>query len=177
MKNSRKAILYIAASIDGYIAKPNDDLSFLSMVEQEGEDYGYKEFLDSIDTVIIGRKTFDWVVGQIGKYPDEGKKVYIISHSPKPPDKDFVYYNGNIKELVLKLKSEKGAHIFVNGGAQVIHELLKEFLIDEMIISFIPILLGNGTPLFLKDFPEQKLELISSKNYDTGLLQVHYRVL
>jgi len=177
MQTSRKVILYIAASLDGYIAKPDDDLSFLSIVEQEGEDYGYNDFLSFVDTIIIGRKTFDWVIGQMGKYPDEGKKVYIISRTEKPKEEYLTYYTGNIAELILNLKTQNGANIFINGGAQIVHELLKERLIDEIIISFIPILLGNGTPLFLKDFPEQKLKLISSKKFSIGLLQVHYQVL
>lgn len=63
--NNRKLILYIACSLDGYIAKPNDDLSFLSMVDRTGEDYGYDDFVKTVDTVIVGRKTYDWVINQI----------------------------------------------------------------------------------------------------------------
>ncbi len=62
----RKLVIFIATSLDGYIAKPNDDLSFLKSVEKEGEDYGYAEFMDNIDTIILGRKTFDYVVREIG---------------------------------------------------------------------------------------------------------------
>jgi dihydrofolate reductase len=177
MTNSRKVILFIATSLDGYIAKPNDDLSFLSIVEQEGEDYGYSAFLSTVDTIIIGRRTFDWVVNQIGKYPDEGMKVYIISRNKKPGNDLFTYYSGNLKELILNLKIQKGKHIFVNGGAQIVNELLKEKLIDEIIISYISILVGNGTRLFLENITEQRLKLISSKNYSNGLLQVHYKIL
>jgi dihydrofolate reductase len=177
MANARKVILYIAASFDGYIAKPNDDLSFLSIVEQKGEDYGYSEFLDAVDTVIVGRKTFDWVVKELGKYPDEGKKVYVISHNKNSDIDNITYYSGNIAELVLNLKAQKGANIFLNGGAQIVNEFLKEKLIDEIIISYIPILVGNGTRLFLENINEQRLKLVSSKKYPSSLLQVHYQIL
>ena len=71
--NKRKLILYISCSLDGYIAKPNDDLSFLSMVEQEGQDYGYADFIKTVDTVIVGRRTYDWVIGQRYEFPHSDK--------------------------------------------------------------------------------------------------------
>ncbi|MEI7504924.1 MAG: dihydrofolate reductase, partial [Paludibacter sp.] len=73
MISNRKVILYIAMSLDGYIAKPNDDLSFLSMVQQEGEDYGYTDFVNTVDTVIMGRKTYDWVMTQVPEFPHNDK--------------------------------------------------------------------------------------------------------
>lgn len=75
LKHKRKIILYIAASIDGFIAKPGDDLSFLSIVEKDGEDYVYKRFLRRVDTFILGRKTFDWVVKAIGFFPALQRKT------------------------------------------------------------------------------------------------------
>lgn len=66
---NRKVILYIATSLDGYIAKPNNDLSFLSIVQKEGEDYGYSKFINSVDTVILGRRTYDWVMSQVKVFP------------------------------------------------------------------------------------------------------------
>ena len=74
----RKLSLFIASSLDGYIAKPNDDLSFLKLVEKEGEDYGYAKFTSTIDTIIIGRKTFDYVLKEIGSsHHDNGKETYM----------------------------------------------------------------------------------------------------
>jgi dihydrofolate reductase len=80
----RKLVLYIAMSLDGYIAAENDDLSFLSAVEQEGEDYGYAEFINTIDTIILGRKTYDKVISMGHPYPMHGEKVYVITRSEKP---------------------------------------------------------------------------------------------
>lgn len=173
----RKISLFIAMSLDGYIAKPNDDLSFLKLVEKEGEDYGYAEFTSNIDTIIIGRKTYDYVVNEIGaSHYDNGQRdVYVITRTERPQVGRTTFYSGNIPELVKQLKSENGKNIYCDGGAEVINELLKHNLIDEFIISVIPVLLGNGTRLFKDGRPEQALEFITAKTFETGLTQLHYK--
>jgi dihydrofolate reductase len=172
----RKVILYIAASLDGYIAKPNDDMSFLSIVKQEGEDYGYTDFINSIDTVIIGRKTYDWVMTQVTEFPHSDKESYVITRTARPAIGKTTFYAGNLKELVLLLKSEQGKNIFIDGGAEIVNELLKDNLIDEFIISTIPILLGKGVRLFKDGRPEQELKLVSIKQFEKGLVQSHYKI-
>jgi len=176
MTTERKVILYIAASVDGYIAKPDDDLSFLSIVEKEGEDYGYTHFISTVDTVILGRKTYDWVLSQVPEYLYPEKDTYVITRTARPDIGNTRFYNGDLKSLILTLKSRPGKHIFIDGGAEIVHELLKLQLIDELIISVIPILVGNGTSLFKDGRPEQRLELLSSKQFDNGLIQQHYKV-
>jgi dihydrofolate reductase len=171
----RKVILYISASLDGYIAKPNDDLSFLSMVQEEGEDYGYQDFVNTVDTVILGRKTYDWVMAQVPEFPHADKNAFVITRQAKPSIGNTHFYSGNLKELVTRLKAEEGKHIFIDGGAEIVNELLKDHLIDELIISVIPILVGNGTKLFKDGRPEQWLELVSTKQFKKGLVQLHYR--
>ena len=173
----RKLSLFIATSLDGYIAKPDDDLSFLQMVEKEGEDYGYAKFTDTIDTLIVGRKTYDHVLREIGPFHyDNGERdVYVITGTERPQAGKTVFYTGNLAELVHRLKSGNGKGIYCDGGAEVIHELLKHDLVDELIISVIPVLVGNGTRLFKDGRPEQPLELLGAKSYDTGLIQLHYR--
>lgn len=175
MSAARKVILYIATSLDGYIAKPNDDLGFLSIVQKAGEDYGYTDFVNSIDTVIIGRKTYDWVLTQVKEFPHADKTSYVVTHKPRPAIGKIKFYTGNLKELVLRLRTEQGKNIFVDGGAEIVNELLKDNLIDEFIISVIPVLVGNGTKLFKDGRPEQKLKLMSSKSFEKGLVQMHYK--
>jgi len=175
MTSNRKVILYIATSLDGYIAKPNDDLSFLSIVQQDGEDYGYADFVKTVDTVILGRRTYDWVMTQAPDFPHADKDLYIITRTPRPSISKIRFYTGDLKKLVLRLKSEQGKNIFIDGGAEIINELLKQKLIDEFIISVIPILIGNGIRLFKEGRPEQKLKLVDVKKFDTGLLQFHYK--
>jgi dihydrofolate reductase len=171
---SRKLVLYIAMSLDGYIAKPNDDLGFLSIVEQEGQDYGYQEFIDTVDTVIMGRKTLDHLIAMGYSYPHTDKIVYIISRTERPDAGTLRYYSGNLKDLVLKLKGEPGKNIFCDGGAEIVNALLKENLIDEFIISVIPVILGDGVRLFKGGRPELSLRLIRCQYFDKGLVQLHY---
>lgn len=175
MATDRKVILYIAASLDGYIAKPNDDLSFLSIVQQDGEDYGYSDFIKSVDTVILGRKTYDWVMTQVSEFPHADKDSYIITRTAKPSIGKTNFYTGKLKDLISKLKAGQGKNIFIDGGAEIVNELLKENLIDEFVISVISILVGNGTKLFKDGRPELKLELVSTKHFDKGLTQLHYK--
>ncbi|TPE42387.1 dihydrofolate reductase family protein [Pontibacter mangrovi] len=173
----RDISLFIATSLDGYIAKPNDDLSFLKLVEKEGEDYGYAEFTDTIDTIIIGRKTYDYVLKEIGpSHYDNGQRdVYVITSKERPQVGRTNFYTGDLTQLVERLKSKKGKNIYCDGGAEVINELLQHDLVDEFIISVIPILLGNGTRLFKDGRPEQTLEFITAITFDTGLTQLHYK--
>lgn len=171
----RKVVLYIATSLDGYIAKPNDDLSFLSIVEKEGEDYGYKDFNKTIDTVILGRKTYDWVMKQVSEFPHTDKTTYVVTHTVRPTVGNTHFYNGSLKELILRIKSEPGKNVFIDGGAEVVHELLKERLIDEFIISVVPAFVGNGTRLFKDGRPEQILKLVATKQFEKGLVQLHYK--
>ncbi|MFC3355463.1 dihydrofolate reductase family protein [Sphingobacterium zeae] len=173
----RKISLFIAMSLDGYIAKPNDDLSFLKLVEKEGEDYGYTEFMCQIDTIIVGRKTYDYVVREIGtSHYDNGQRdVYIITRTEKPQVGRTIFYTGDLIELVAELKSVAGKNIYCDGGAEVINAFLKCGLIDDFVISVIPILLGNGTKLFKDGRPEQALQFMTSKVFDTGLIQLHYK--
>jgi dihydrofolate reductase len=173
----RKLSLFIATSLDGYIAKPNDDLSFLKLVEKEGEDYGYAEFTADIDTIILGRKTYDYVLKEIGpSHYDNGQRdVYVITRTERPSIDRTTFYSGELTGLVNRLKSEKGKNIYCDGGAEIINELMKHDLIDEYIISVIPIFLGNGTRLFKDNRPEQQLDFISAKSFESGLTQLRYK--
>ena len=173
----RKLALFIAMSLDGYIAKPNDDLSFLSLVEKAGEDYGYAEFTATVDTVIIGRKTYDYVLKHIGPshYDNDQRDVYVITRTDRPKVGRTTFYSGNLAELVSRLKSREGKNIYCDGGAEVINELMKHDLIDEYIISVVPVFLGCGTRLFNEERPEQMLELVGTHTFDTGLIQLHYK--
>ncbi|GEP91784.1 Dihydrofolate reductase [Chitinophaga terrae (ex Kim and Jung 2007)] len=172
----RKLSLFIATSLDGYIAKPNDDLRFLKLVEKEGEDYGYARFSSTIDTIIVGRKTYDYVLKEIGpSHYDNGQRdVYVITRSQRPGVGRTTFYTGSLTELVKQLKSGEGKGIYCDGGAEIINELLNQEQVDEFTISIIPVLLGNGTRLFKDGRPEQLLDLIDVKTFDTGLTQLYF---
>ena len=170
----RKIILYIAMSLDGCIAKDEGNLDFLSLVASPGEDYGYGEFIRTVDTVIMGRKTYDKVLSFGIDFPHKGKTCYVYSRTKKGKDANVEFFGGNIATLLSDLKSKEGLNIFIDGGAELVHELLKENLIDRFVISVIPVLLGNGISLFKNGRPEQVLQLISSKSFPSGLVQLCY---
>jgi len=161
-------------SLDGYIATKDNDLGFLSIVEQEGEDYGYQEFVNTVDTVIIGRKTYEKVIDMGYEYPHIDKDVYIITRTEKPAIGSFKFYTGDLKDLVENLKSQNGKDIYCDGGAEIANKLMRNNLIDEYIISVIPILLGEGIKLFTDERPQQNIKLISAKTFEKGMVQLRY---
>ena len=172
----RKVVLYIAISLDGYIATKENSIEFLSMVEQQGEDYGYAEFVKTVDTVIIGRKTYDKVLAMGFEYPHVDKDVYIITRTARPAIGNLKFYTDDLAQLVNNLKAQSGKNIYCDGGAEVANELMKNNLIDELIVSIIPVLLGDGIKLFNDGRPEKELILVSSKQFESGLVQLHYKV-
>lgn len=177
MTTERKVVLYISMSLDGYIATKDDGLEFLSIVEQAGEDYGYMDFVQSVDAIIIGRKTYEKVIAMGYEYPHTDKDVYIITRTERPSIGNYKFYSGDLAQLVKALKGQAGKSIYCDGGAEIANELIRNHLVDEYIISIIPILLGEGIKLFKDGRPEEKLELLSVKQYRTGLSQLHYKRL
>ena len=174
MNSNRKVILYIAMSLDGYIARQDGDIGWLSLVEQTGEDYGYNDFIATVDTVILGRKTYDKVLSFGIGFPHADKECYVITRSEIPSKEKITFYNKDLKELVTTLKDKTGKNIFIDGGAEIVNELVKQNLIDEYIISIIPILLGNGIKLFNDSAREQQLQCINVQKFESGLVQLHY---
>ena len=168
-----KIILYIATSLDGFIARKNGSVDWLSPYEKSGEDYGYKEFYDSVGTVVMGNTTYKQALTFGESYKD--KNCFVFSRKTNKNKKNNVtFVNGDVKKFVNELNLKNGKNIWLVGGASIIDEFLKLDLIDEFIISIIPILLGEGIPLFKGDNVESQLKLLNVKSYDSGLVQVHY---
>jgi len=170
----RKVILYIAMSVDGYICDKNNSLDFLSIVEDGNEDYGYSEFNKSVDTVIVGKNTYNKVISMGFEYPHKDKDVYIISHDKIENLTHFKTYSGNLKILITHLKEKKGKNIYCDGGANIVTQLLENNLIDIFIISIIPVLLGGGIKLFQGDYLFSELTHIKTNTFQKGLVQLHY---
>jgi dihydrofolate reductase len=163
--------VFIATSLDGYIARPDGGLDWLKSVEQEGEDYGYAEFAATVDALIIGRKTYDTVLG-FGAWPYEGKRCIVLTH--RPPNSRFgeEFLFGTPAEVLARLPTVHRAYI---DGGEVIQQFLAAGLIDELTLSTVPILLGSGIPLFAGERPERRFTLQSSRSWPTGLVQSKYR--
>jgi dihydrofolate reductase len=173
---SRKTIAYIASSVDGFIAKKGDDLSFLNKMHLEGEDYGYKNFLSEVDTVILGSNTYRWVMKQVPEFPHTDKETFVITREKKDALGNVQFYSGDLNQLILSLKSKLGKNIFIDGGGRTITALLKLKAIDELHLFTVPVLLGEGIRLFQNSYPEQELKLIESKSYPSGMTLNKYMV-
>ncbi len=174
--SNRKLVLYISTSLDGYIATNDDDISWLSIVEKEGEDYGYVDFTASVDTYIIGRTTYEVVLKLTGGHFPQAEqfKCYVITRQERSDKNGITFYNGDIQELIQKIKNQEGKNIYCDGGGEIVKMLMDKDLIDEYIISIIPIILGDGKRLFKGGTQKNKLKTVSSKRYETGLVQIHY---
>jgi dihydrofolate reductase len=161
-------------SLDGYIAKDEDNLDFLSVVDTPGEDYGYADFLKNVDTLIWGRKTYDKVRSFGIDFPHRDKKCYVLSRTRSGRDENVEFYKGDVTDLIAQLRQQEGKAIYCDGGGQVVAALLKHALIDRLIISIIPHLVGNGIRLFYDHLPEQPLKLTRSITFPSGLVQLWY---
>lgn len=170
---SRKVILYIAASLDGYIARENGDVDWLvGDGSNPNIDNGYESFYKNIDTVIMGKSTYDQVIGW-GEYPYKDAKGYVYTRQHIEKNQYVEFINEDPKSLVKRLKEVDGKDIWIVGGAEIVDLFLKTDLIDEYIIATIPTILGNGIPLFKANNPEIKLKLVGSSIFD-GIVQNHY---
>ncbi|QNR24059.1 dihydrofolate reductase family protein [Croceimicrobium hydrocarbonivorans] len=170
-----KISLYIASSADGYIAGPNDDLSFLNPMQVEGQDYGYSKFINSVDTVITGRKTYEWVRAQGIEVPHPEKRHVVLSSKQMVLPGNIEVWNQSISALLQELENEGAQHAFLEGGAQIIQGFLELNAIDELIWFKVPIILGEGQPLFLKQEKQHMLKLINAHSYSNGMQKLHYR--
>ncbi len=166
----RKIKLYIANSLDNFIARKDGDVSWLLT----DLDYGWEEFYDSVDTVIMGRKSHEKAVA-LGMTHYGGKTNYVFSHSVKKGKiKEIEYVSSNFREFAEKLKSEEGKDIWLVGGGNLIRQFLSRRLIDEIVLFVHPILLGKGVPLFLPLDIEIDLKLTETKTFRNGIVKLAY---
>ncbi len=166
----RKVILFIAASLDGFIAGRSGEIGWLFT----DQDYGYVEFLRTIDVVVMGRKTYEQVL-TFGKYPYKGIEGYVFSRSRAgAKDENVTFFSGDVSKLIQSLKAKPGKDIWLMGGSEMIRPFLEQDLVDEFVISIHPIILGDGIPLFRTPIPTRELHLTDCKGFDTGLVQVTY---
>ena len=170
--------LYIACSLDGYIAREDGSIDWLTKYENNQEtDYGYSEFYASIGTVLMGRKTYEQVLG-FGEWPYGEKKSYVFTRQKEPMrrENNVEFVSGNIGKFVRRLKENTDEDIWLVGGAQLIKVFLEENLVDDMIVFIVPIILGSGIPLFDRIGREIRLRLVKIEKYESGLAGMEYKV-
>ncbi|WP_042347118.1 dihydrofolate reductase family protein [Bacillus massiliigorillae] len=171
---TREVILYIATSLDGFIATEDDNLQWLDETEGEG-DAGYLDMLNTIDTIIMGKRTYDYVMAHVDEFPYSDKKCYVFTTSEKGSNEHVEFVNENVVEFTNTLKQQEGAKIWMVGGAGILDDFMKENLIDEYIITVSPHILGSGIPLFKENNPKIDLYLESTTRYGQ-FVQMHYKV-
>lgn len=164
--------VFIATSLDGYIARPDGGLDWLKVVERRGEDYGYAAFADTVDALVLGRRTYDTVLG-FDAWPYPGKRVIVMTHRPLVARHGEEAFEGSPAALVHRLEAEGTRRLYVDGG-NVIQQFFAARLLGDLTISVIPIVLGAGIPLFRGT--EQGLRLESVQSFESGLVQLRYRV-
>jgi len=171
----KKIKLYITASLDGYIARLDGDLDWL--LEFPKADYGYKDFFESVDTVIIGGRAYREITCMDILWPYKDKATYVVTHNPIMEKENINYITENVVETISQLRNEEGKDILLAGGGELTSMLLSQDLIDEMSITYLPVILGSGIPLFPKSEKESNWELLESKSFENGAIQVTYKVV
>lgn len=179
----RKVKYGVGVSLDGYIASPDGSVDWLnratSKAEGEGEDFGMGDFFRSIDTVLMGRKTYEMAVKMgmdKGGYPK--MKNYVFSRTLPSGKRDGVeFMSGNPADLIARLKQQPGKDIWLCGGGELAREVLNSKALDEIILGVAPVLVGDGRLTFPPGFPETEVELIECKQYKGGVVGLTYKVL
>ncbi len=166
--------VFIALSLDGFIARGDGRIDWLSVVERAGEDYGYARFMDSVDAIVFGRKTYETALG-FDAWPYAGKRCVVLTHQQRTARHGETFHAGALDALVDALGAAGVKRVYVDGGT-VIRQFLAAGLVDDMTLSIVPILLGEGIPLFGATERETRLDLVASRGLDSGLVQLEYRV-
>jgi dihydrofolate reductase len=170
------ASVFVGASVDGFIARRNDDLDFLP--EGGGEPHGYDEFMTTVDAVVIGRRTFEKVL-TLGPWPYGTKRVVVLSSRPVDPSAAVggvvEQMGGPPAEIVSRLAASGAHHLYVDGG-DTIQRFLRAGLIQRLIITRVPVLIGDGIPLFGTLPRDIRLRHVATRHYPSGLVQSEYSV-
>jgi dihydrofolate reductase len=180
MKARRKIIVYIATSADGYIARPDGDVEWLNR-RPNTVDYGMRAFYPTIDTILWGRKTYDWLLKYFRKNRVKGemfdRKVANYVFSRKPPKRaapGVEFVSGPVKAFARRLRAKPGKHIWMMGGGELIASFLDAGEIDEFDIHMIPTLIGEGIPLIAPRHRDVSLHLQSARKYPDGVVRLRY---
>jgi dihydrofolate reductase len=166
----RPVILFIATSLDGYIARMDGRIDWLFT----DQDYGFREFFSGVDTVVMGRKTYE-VSLSFGEYPYPGRSGYVYSRTRNGQrDEQVQFISTAPAEFIAGLRKKPGKKIWLVGGSELIQDFVQADLIDEYVISIHPLILGAGIPLFRSPLPAQNLIFRDSTTFDSGLVQMSY---
>jgi dihydrofolate reductase len=177
MAKRRKVIVHIGTSADGYIARPDGDLEWLTSRPKPKGFYGIAAFMQAIDTLILGRRTYEAGLRMGAKFDSGNRSIVFSRREPPadaPPGVEFV--NEPIAQFVRRLRYQPGKGIWLMGGGDIIASFLDQRAIDEFVITMAPVFIGDGIPLIARRHRHVPLDLLSTQCFDDGVVQLHYRV-
>jgi len=176
MTKRRNVIVHIGTSADGYIARPDGDLDWLTSRPAPKGFYGMDAFMRSIDTTLLGRKTYE-VSLQMGAKFGSGRGTFVFSRHPSPAGAAAgVEFVQEIEPFISRLRAQPGKDIWLMGGGDLIASFLDAQAIDEFVISMAPVFIGEGIPLIARRHRHVPLDLQSVERFEDGLVQLRYRV-
>lgn len=168
-----KVSLYIAASLDGYIARPDGDIKWLEEFPNPAkEDFGYHDFLKSIDITVMGGTTYRQVLS-FGEWPYPDQENYVITRQAGPEDPNVTFIR-NINDFLKGLRERSTGKIWLIGGGEINSIFLQNDLIDELILTIVPLVLGDGIPLFAKGNFNKRFKLENAETFTNGMVQLTY---
>jgi dihydrofolate reductase len=172
MRGMRKVVLGLGTSLDGYIARPDGSVDFLFMPK----DYSMGPFFATIDTALMGRKTYEVSLRMGGgDFGSSAMKSFVFSHSQSPGERNGVtFVDESPKSFLNKLRKRPGKNIWLMGGGELARDFLKDDLVDELYIGIVPVLIGEGLSLFPSGFPQRDFSLLENKTYSKGLIALKY---
>jgi dihydrofolate reductase len=170
-------VLFIAMSLDGYIARPDGSVDWLAPFEGAGEDYGYGCLISRVGGLLMGRRTYEQVLG-FDPWPYGTRPVFVLSSRtlPTPGESDVSFVAGSPSDLVTAARRATDRPLWLVGGARLAQSMLAAGLVDELEIALVPVLLGDGISLFGSPAPPGDLALAEARTYRSGLVMLRYRV-
>jgi dihydrofolate reductase len=175
-----RTTVFVGTSVDGFLARPNGSFDFLPA--DGGEPHGYEEFIASVDTIVLGRNTYEVVLGFFKEWYYGTKRVVVLTSRPLDLQPAIArggrveQMSGTPADIVARLEATGSQHLYVDGGI-TIQQFLRAGLIDRLVITRVPVLVGVGIPLFGEVPHDIKLEHVATRSYRTGLVQSEYRVI
>lgn len=164
--------VFIATSLDGFIADADGGLDWLLAADRADEDYGYEAFIAGIDGVAMGRGTYDYIA-HLEPLPYGDRPLFVFTHDSLPARGGVTFWECGAAEALTSWQGAGLQHVYVDGG-RLISQFLTAGLIDDFTITVVPILLGSGKPLFHAGFPMRQLQLVDVQRWPSGMAQLRY---
>lgn len=173
MDSNTQFILYVAITLDGYIASTDGGIDWLTAFETSDEETGYEAFYSTINALVMGSATYEQVLG-FGEWPYVGKLSYVLTRRNLLGDRpDIVFFN-TIEATLDDIKTKGFQRVWIVGGGNIASAFMRRGLIDEYILTVTPIILGAGISLY-QSVPEQRLQQVGTKTLPSGMVELHYK--